>query len=216
MTLKRARLGWNRFPKSLQSYKKKVLVILKWVLVFSQIGEHGDVRTFYIQHPCFAGLEPPSTRATSDSRAGILSHDLIFGVAVLLQRPWNLDSQNKQEVLIPVFHRSCLSKKMIQMKLCGRVFVLKQAHLCQLKASFRAFLSASTSGDFMCLFIERRRPGIVGSWRWGFLIHGSFLGKMKNALALKHVTWTKESTTRNITVTIVYSELLIALNYITF
>lgn len=39
---------------------------------------------------------------------------------------------------------------------------------------------------------------------------------MKNALALKHVTWTKESTTRNITVTIVYSELLIALNYITF
>ena len=36
--------------------------------MFSQTGEHGDVRISYIQHPCFAGLEPPSTRkATSDT-----------------------------------------------------------------------------------------------------------------------------------------------------
>lgn len=158
MTLKLTRLGWNRFPKSLQSYNQTGSLGDFWggfcSLKQENMGMLGfSASNIHVLQAC--SLHPPA-KATSDTRAGILSHGC--------KDHWTLDSQNKQEVkngmhtLMPVFHCSFLSKKMIQMKLCGRVFVLKQAHLCQ-----RFFLSASTSGDFMCLFIERRRPGIVGS-----------------------------------------------------
>lgn len=141
MTLKLARLGWNRFPKSLQSYKKNKSWWFWSGLLCSLKQENMGMLGFLTSniHVLQAwSLHPPGRRQVTPLWR-ILSHELIFGVAVLLQRPWTLDSQNKQKVLIPVFHLSFLSKKIIQMKLCGRVFVLKQAHLCQLKASFRAF-----------------------------------------------------------------------------